>query len=63
MKENLTIVSSRKEFIDLFRKLFIPDCIKSCTINLFDMGYAIHHWDSFWFPDNDVMTIIEIKKP
>lgn len=62
MKENIIIVSSRKEFIDLFRKLFISDCIKTSTLCLFDISYAINNWDYFWIPDNDVMTIVELKK-
>ncbi len=63
MIEKLTIVNSRKEFMDLFRKIFIPAYIKLGPLNGFDMGYAINNWEAFWVcNDDDSLTVVELKK-
>jgi len=63
MTEKLTTVNSRKEFIDLFRKIFIPAYMKLGPADGFNMGYAINNWETFWVcNDDESLTVIELKK-
>lgn len=61
MKENLTIVKTRKDFVDAFRQVFIPSCNKMGIS--FDYGKAINTWTTFWvWVDKDTFMVVELQE-
>jgi len=62
-KENLTIVKTRKDFMDSLRSVFIPACNKTLGKNAFNFGYAMNNWTSFWIcVDDDTLMVVELHE-
>lgn len=57
-------VKTRKEFIDLFRNMFIPNCNRifgKGGAEDFNIGHALNHWTSFWvWNENDVFVTVDL---
>ncbi len=55
-------VKSRKEFMKIFRKIFIPSCNRLDIIKVFDIGYAINNWTMFFVVNEDgSFTTVELE--
>ena len=60
MKENKTIVKTRKDFIDAFRSVFIPSCNKMGIS--FDYRSAINTWTTFWvYTGDNTFMVVELE--
>jgi hypothetical protein len=58
--ERIITVKTRKEFIDHFRKIFIPNCEKGDN-EFFNFGWAINNWTMFFIKEKDgIYTTVEL---
>lgn len=64
IKENKTIVKTRKDFMDAFRSVFIPSCNKlfgKGGAESFNIGYALNNWTEFWiYVDENTYMVVEL---
>lgn len=54
------MVATRKEFIELMRKEFIPHCVKTIGTEGFNMGYALNNWTMFFYYNSGTTYVVEL---
>jgi hypothetical protein len=62
MEDKKIIVKSRKEFVDLFKKIFIANCDKGDN-EIFNFGWALNNWTGFHIKvkGEEFYTIVDLE--